>query len=330
MNLSILHISDLHRDSQNPIRNDVLLDSLDNDRRHFSVEEEPKIRIPDLIVVSGDVIQGVSPDAAEPEEHLQEQYDQALDFLRELAGRFVGGDCERVVIVPGNHDVSAYHVEKSLDPVDIELGQQTELIEQLFRPSSLLRWSWRDLRLYKIGDPAMYMARMDAFARFYSEFYQGKRTYSLEPANQVDVFDYPQFGLTIVGFSSCYNNDLHNKQGAMHPGCLAEAGNRLRHPSFSNRLRMAVWHHDTEGPPARADYMDPDFIQNLIDRGFSLGLHGHQHRPQYLDTKFRHGIERKITVISAGTLCGGPRFGHGRAYNVIELDTAENRRPPTR
>ena len=69
--------------------------------------------------------------------------------------------------------------------------------------------------------------------------------------------------------------------------------------------------------------MDPDFIQNLIDRGFSLGLHGHQHRPQYLDTKFRHGIERKMTLISAGTLCGGPDFGHKRAYNVIELDTVE-------
>ena len=164
------------------------------------------------------------------------------------------------------------------------------------------------------------MARMDAFARFYTKFYRGERTYSLNPAEQVDVFDYPHFALTIVGFSSCYNNDLHNRQGAMHPACIAEAGNRLRHPHFSNRLRMAVWHHDTEGPPIRIDYMDPDFIQNLIDRGFTLGLHGHQHRPQYLDNKFRHGIERKITVISAGTLCGGAGLGHGRAYNVIELD----------
>ena len=323
MNLSILHISDLHRDSQNPIRNDVLLDSLENDRRHFSAEEEPRIRIPDLIVVTGDVIQGVNPDMLEPEECLRAQYVQASDFLSQLADRFVGGDHERVVIVPGNHDVSAYHLDRSLQSVDIPPGRQRELIEQLFLPESPLRWSWRDLKLYRVCDPAMYMGRMAAFAHFYSEFYQGKRTYSLDPAKQVDVFDYPQFDLTIVGFSSCYNNDLYNKQGAMHPGCIAEAGTRLRHPSFSNRLRMAVWHHDTEGPPVRTDYMDPDFIQNLIDRGFSLGLHGHQHRPQYLDTKFRHGIERKITVISAGTLCGGPGFGHVRAYNVIELDIAQ-------
>src|ERR1700704_2285578 len=69
------------------------------------------------------------------------------------------------------------------------------------------------------------------------------------------------------------------------------------------------------------DYMDPGILQNLIDNGFSLGFHGHQHRPQFLDTRFRYGTNRKITVISAGTLCGGPSFPHGRAYNVVELDT---------
>ena len=66
--------------------------------------------------------------------------------------------------------------------------------------------------------------------------------------------------------------------------------------------------------------MDPDIVQNLIDGGFSLGFHGHQHKPQFLDTRFRHGPDRRITVISAGTLCGGAAFRHGRAYNVVEID----------
>ena len=323
MNVSILHISDLHRDRNNPIRNDVLLDSLENDCRHFSAEEDPRVRVPDLIVVSGDIIQGIRSDVPEPDKRLREQYDEASGFMSRLAERFVGGDRERVIIVPGNHDVSAYHVDKSLELVDVLPDRNKKLINELFLAESELRWSWADFNLYKIADPAMYIQRMAAFAQFYSDFYDGKRTYDLDPAKQLDVFDYPEFDLTIAGFSSCYNNDLYNRQGAIHPGCIAEAGARLRHPSFASRLRMAVWHHNTEGPPARSDYMDPDLIQNLIDRGFSLGLHGHQHRPQYLDTRFRHGIERKITVISAGTLCGGPDFRHGRAYNVIELSTAE-------
>jgi hypothetical protein len=41
MKLSVLHISDLHRDPQNPIHNNVLLDSLEIDRRHYSAAETP-------------------------------------------------------------------------------------------------------------------------------------------------------------------------------------------------------------------------------------------------------------------------------------------------
>ncbi len=323
MNLSILHISDLHRDRGNPIRNDVLLDSLENDARHYSDEEGSEVRAPDLLVVSGDIIQGVSSDNPEPEKCLREQYDEASDFLARITERFFGGDRERVVIVPGNHDVSAYHVYRSLERVAIPPDQKTDLIDQLFLPESPLRWSWSDFSLFRISDSAMYMQRMAAFSQFYCDFYCGKRTYDLDPSKQIDVFDYPEFDLTIVGFSSCYNNDPFNKRGAIHPGCIAEAGIRLRSPLLASRLRLAVWHHNTEGPPGNSDYMDPDFLQNLIDRGFSLGLHGHQHRPQYLDTRFRHGLERKITVISAGTLCGGSSFRHGRAYNVIEFCTTE-------
>jgi hypothetical protein len=41
MNVSILQISDLHRDPSNPISNQALLDSLENDRRRYAGEENP-------------------------------------------------------------------------------------------------------------------------------------------------------------------------------------------------------------------------------------------------------------------------------------------------
>src|SRR5688572_6928780 len=100
MKISVLHISDLHRDPENPIRNDVLLDSLEVDRRHYTAEETPAVQAPDLIIVSGDIIQGIRDDDPEPDKKLREQYQEALDFLGQLADRFVGGDRERVVIVP--------------------------------------------------------------------------------------------------------------------------------------------------------------------------------------------------------------------------------------
>lgn len=321
MRLSVLHISDLHRDPDNPIRNNVLLDSLENDRRHYADEETPAVRSPDLIIVSGDIIQGIRPDAPDPEKRLREQYQEALDFLGRLTGRFLGGDRSRVIVVPGNHDVSAYHFEKSLRRVDILPDRKKSLVTQLFSPGSLLRWSWPGFDLYEIADQALYEQRLAAFAEFYAAFYSGTRTYELDPSRQLDIFDYPAFDLTVAGFSSCHNNDLFNRQGAIHPACIADAGTRLRSRSYQDRLRIAVWHHNAEGLPAHSDYIDPDLVQNLIDRGFSLGFHGHQHRPQFLDTRFRHGTDRRIAIISAGTLCGGASFQFGRAYNVVELDT---------
>lgn len=252
---------------------------------------------------------------------LREQYQEALDFLAHLTDRFVGGDRNRVIVVPGNHDVSAYHFEKSLQRVDILPDRKKGLVTQLFSSGSLLRWSWSGFELYEIADQALYAQRLAAFAEFYVSFYNGARTYDLDPARQIDIFDFPAFDLTVAGFSSCHNNDLFNRQGAIHPACIADAGTRLRQPAYQDRLRIAVWHHNAEGMPAHSDYMDPDLIQNLIDRGFSLGFHGHQHRPQFLDTRFRYGTNRKITVISAGTLCGGASFRYGRAYNIVELDT---------
>ena len=322
MRLSVLHISDLHRDPNNPIRTDVLLDSLENDCRHYSAEETPAVRWPEVIIVSGDIVQGIRPDAPEPEKRLREQYQEALDFLARLTDRFVKGDRNRVVVVPGNHDVSAYHFERSLRRLDIPPDCKKDLVSQLFSPGSLLRWSWSGLELYEIADQELYAQRLAAFAEFYSAFYNGARTYDLDPSRQLDIFDFPVFNLSVVGFSSCYNNDLFNRQGAIHPACIADAGARLRRPSYGDRLRIAVWHHSGKGQPVHSDYMDPDLIQNLIDRGFSLGFHGHQHFPQFLDTRFRYGTDRKITVISAGTLCGSASSRYGRAYNVIELDTA--------
>jgi predicted MPP superfamily phosphohydrolase len=321
VSVSIQHLSDLHRDPENPIRNDVLLTSLENDRRRYAFHESPAIRSPDIIVASGDIVQGVKAGTGDEEPKLRGQYTEAYDFLSRLTDRFLGGDRSRVVLVPGNHDVSDPHFKRSLKKIEILDDRKKELITQLFRPNSRLRWSWQTLELFEIFDQPMYEQRLDAFARFYAQFYAGTRTYPTDPERQVDIFDMPTYNIAFAGFSSCYNNDLYNRHASIHPMCIAHATEKLRQPRFANRTRIGVWHHNTEGIPGAADYLDPDVLQNLIDGGFSLGLHGHQHRPQFIDTRFKYGSEREIKVISAGTLCGSGLVPHGRAYNLIELDT---------
>src|SRR3989442_4633156 len=108
MKLTILHISDLHRDPANPISNSSLLDSLERDRVRYR-NEEPPIGEPNLIIVSGDLVYGITEDSKDPDHELAQQYEQAEDFLIKLASSFVKGERERIILVPGNHDVSLYH-----------------------------------------------------------------------------------------------------------------------------------------------------------------------------------------------------------------------------
>lgn len=327
--LTILHISDLHRDPGHPVSNDCLLNSLERDRDRYR-DEQPPISDPDFIVVSGDLVQGIPANCSTPIEYLAAQYGQADDFLVRLADSFLGGERQRVIIVPGNHDISFYHTFHSLRRIAVKSGDPASnqlldaYISQLQRPDSSIRWLWHDLSFYEVVDKNLYLARFDAFSIFYRHFYQDKRTYSLEPDKQFDIFDFPESGVTFAALNSCYNNDPLNACGAIHPDCVAGAASTLRTGRLAGRLLLAVWHHGTSGTPYQSDYLDMDTVQTLIDNGFSIGLHGHQHKSQVIEERFRFGSERKMTVIGTGSLCagqGGLPPGHSRAYNLIKIDT---------
>ena len=101
--LTVLHISDLHRDPDHELTNAALLDSLLRDRDRYRRDETPVISDPNVIIVSGDIVHGVKADATDPESELKRQYEQAESFLISLADNFVNGDREKVIIIPGNH-----------------------------------------------------------------------------------------------------------------------------------------------------------------------------------------------------------------------------------
>jgi len=243
----VLHISDLHRDPANPIGNQPLVDSLVRDYEMYVKEETPTIRPPDIIVVSGDLIYGVKPDAQCPEAALSRQYNEALEFLDDLTNQILNGDKRKVVIVPGNHDVSAFHAYNGLRKVAITEDSKKELVSKLFSYNSTLRWAWSEFELYEIHDQAAYDARFEAFSEFYRNFYDGKRIYSLDPSAQFDIFDYPEFNVTFAAFNSCHNNDILNRQGAIHPDCIAAVGKEFRDSKYQDRLRIGVWHHMISG-----------------------------------------------------------------------------------
>jgi Calcineurin-like phosphoesterase len=326
MRFAILHISDLHRDLSDEINNKWLLDSLENDFNQFD-RQTPTIARPSLCIVSGDLIYGVKPGAADCAKEQKRQYQQAEEFIVGLAERFFDGNRERVVILPGNHDVSYEDVMASTLKIDIpsDLGKKSQLVSELLKPNSRLRWSWHDLCFYKIVDEGRYQIRLNHFAETYEHFYQGKRSFPLTPEQQFGIFDFPDLGFCVAALNSCFNNDPLRRAGAFHPVALTEACRILRQAQRAGWLMAGAWHHNLAGSPALDDYLDSEFLQLLIDAGVSLGFHGHQHLPECFDERYRIGPSpRKITIVSASTLCAEPRNlkpGVPRSYNMVELNT---------
>ena len=324
MQISILHISDLHRDPKNPISNEALLNSLIQDVENAASEEHP-IPAPQIIVVSGDIIQGTGKDTIDPDNVLREQYDQAEQFLGALADKLLT-DRHKLIIVPGNHDINfprMYSSLKEIDYVGAEDKKRLELAGLVWENQSKFRWSWGEFKLYEIHDEALYEQRLGEFIEFYRRFY-GTRAYSNDPAQQFDLFDFPEFGLTVAGFNSCFLNDPWHRQGTIHPQAFSNCCNEMRGREYRGRLRLAVWHHSTKGAPRQDDYLDADFLQQLVNHGFSLGFHGHQHKPELIDEKYAFGGDRKVNALSASTLAGGERAlapGATRGYNRIVLNT---------
>jgi len=328
MRFSVLHVSDLHRDLRDEINNKWLLDSLENDFNQFE-KQTPKVTRPSVSIVSGDLVYGVKLGAADASTELKRQYAQAEEFLVGLADRFLDGKRERIVILPGNHDVSYEDVMASAQKIEIpaELDKKADLVAELNRPNSQLRWSWRELCFYRIVDFARYQNRLHHFATTYESFYQGQRAFPLVPEQQFGVFDFPDLGFCVAALNSCFDNDPLRRAGAFNPAALTEACRALRQSTRAGWLVAAAWHHNLVGGPTLDDYLDTEFLQLLIDAGVSLGFHGHQHLPECFDERYRIGPSpRKMTIISASTLCSEPgnlRPGVPRSYNVIELDTDE-------
>lgn len=325
---SILHISDLHRSNGSEITNTALIASLLNDNDKYTTLETPKIKSPDIIIVSGDIIRGsVKQDGSEIE--VQAQYEEALEFLNQLTDVFLNGDKEKIIIIPGNHDVDWKFSKESMlkignDKVFDATGKvKNQILKETINHSSKVRWNWRDLSFYEITDYEKYNKRLEAFSNFYSIFYDGKRQFSLDPSKQYDIFDLPTYNLTIAAFNSCFNNDHLRLVGDINPACIGDASLKLREYKKKGRLIFATWHHNTKGLPYDSNYMDNSKLKNFIDSSIVVGFHGHQHKTELIHAYNDVVEQKKIIVFSAGTLCGGSEelpVGNNRQYNLIEID----------
>ena len=318
---SIMHISDLHRSPRDAITNDELISSLVHDRDRY-VREEPSIATPQAIVVSGDIIRGVPLRTDDFATAIEEQYAVAAEFLDELVRRFIDGDRSRLIMIPGNHDVDWNTAFSALEPVSKE-SIPGDLKAELHAEDTLLRWDWKTRTLYRIADPDLYGRRLEAFWRFFENFYQGVSG-SIATRHPVDVrlFSLCNDRIGVAAYNSCHGNDCFAFHGMIRQGNVSRSDLDLNDAGNSHDLRMAVWHHSIAGSPYRTDYMDVDVVRGMIGRGFRLGLHGHQHKAQAMAEDIRLPDRERMAVVGAGSLCAGADdlpVGTYRQYNLLEI-----------
>jgi len=310
---SILHISDLHKPENCNLNN--LFYSLQRDCEAYTGEG---ICRPEIIVVSGDLVEG-SKDA-DAENIIKAQYIEAGKFLAQLTDYFLDGDRSRMIIVPGNHDY-CYTVSKDSMTLSVE-EKLNEDYKQFKEANHQVRWSWKERRYYHITNWERYAQRYDLFKAFYNDFYKSIR----EIPEQVDVDSYiielPTYGIAFLCFNSCYRLDHLNPMGCICPDAISKAHERLVNLKNMGYLLVGVWHHHVSGLPVENNYMDYRILNAMMQEDIKVGLFGHQHVSTAVQEYSDITSKQSILLISSGSLYGN-RYqlvtGVPRQYNVIEM-----------
>ena len=318
---TLLHISDLHRTADPRLSNDELLSAIASDSLRWQAQGIP---FPDIIVVSGDLIQGAGIHDVEADAKIKAQYTEAGEFLKELADTFVESDLSRVVIVPGNHDVHWQRAREAMKEMDVP---PPDIAHRRFEAESMIRWNWCDQQAYEISNHDLYESRLQDFRQFQAAFYAELNPNPLsQDGNDVVFLDYPDLGIVVVGFASWHGNDCFCHAGEIASAALSQARKLL---ATSNApVALAVWHHSIDGGPRADDFMDKRVIHKLIDYGFSVGLHGHQHFSGAAPFTLDLPDQTSMTVVSAGSVAVGDGqlpMGESRQFNIVHIDTCKKK-----
>lgn len=320
----ILHISDIHRGPHEPTSNASLLGRLLTDIRRTYEENNreldegvPKLGMPDLITVSGDLTQRAAPD----------EFAEARNFLESLLP-LVNNDRGRIILVPGNHDLDWKIAANSFTPSTAEAFEKQRPFYSPYRQTVKRAADGS----YWIKDDATYTDRFRPFKEFFDSFYQGRYEYSLDRSEMFTVYDFrEQLGVVAVGFNSCDEIDafrdasgvyLLGNRASINSDAIYNAANAeaLREPGAA--VLIGVFHHNIRSVEHGEDFIDPNCIQVLRQQGFELCLHGHVHDPTN-DIYHDQIQDRRLPVLGAGSLAAPyqdrpPAAPQG--YNLVVID----------
>jgi 3',5'-cyclic AMP phosphodiesterase CpdA len=304
----ILHLSDLHFGTLADAHNfhSQLAEDL---RRELSCTRL------DGLICSGDLTL-VSSEA---------EFEAARTFIDLVCGEF-GLARERIVLVPGNHDLSWPLARAAYVSADTSVYAGASVQEQR-------RWIVED-GAYLVRDEDRYRERFASYGDRLHRPVTGE-PYPLDYADQFSLRYWPELNLLVLGLNSAWEIDhFHRDRAGIHPEAPSKALNLLRaRADWADCLKIAVWHHPLASDEP-SHISDHGFLERLAAAGFRLALHGHIHKAGV--TQFRYDRTpggRRLDILAAGTFGAPSRQwvpGYPLQYQLLRLGpnrvTVETRR----
>lgn len=289
----ILHLSDVHISTDD----DTELYKM---QLELDLKNQLGIKMLHYLVVSGDI--GTKSTSGE--------YKKAFDLVDGIVKRF-GLISERVVIVPGNHDLNW-----DLSDEGYDLIPKRKITESMIKKENLV--SAGEVGALKC-DYDRHNKRFKHFSdHFYKKIYSGV-DYPLDYSNQAIIFENTEDKILFVGLNSSWKVDNHHKKAAsVNTNSLSKAIGIINNDIYNDWLKIAVAHHPVTGEES----MNDEFMELLAVAGFRIYLHGHLH--EAINNKFMYDFKHNIHIIGAGTF-GSPakeqRTGIPLQYNLLIIDT---------
>ncbi|MCP4698361.1 MAG: SUMF1/EgtB/PvdO family nonheme iron enzyme, partial [Gammaproteobacteria bacterium] len=271
---SILHLSDIHLGTKEEAQKYRV--QLETD-----LKKELKIKRLDYLVISGDIA----------DKSVESEYEAALELVNGLMARF-GLNSERVIVVPGNHDLNWELSEESYRFVS-KTKLPDSLSEGQIIPAGDIGFLVRDEKKYP-----------KRFAHFDKCFYQKIREdepYPEKPEKQAILYPFPDKRLLFLGLNSSWETDHYYKtRSGIDMDALNGALDELLDDEYEDWFKIALWHHPVNGADAMKN---TEFMEQLAIHGFRLCLHGHIHEAK--EERYKYDGGRGMHIIGAGTF-GAP------------------------
>ena len=297
----VLHISDLHRTLDEPVKNSEVVSDLLKALR--DIDNVEKV---DLIVLSGDIVQSAS----------QKEYDEARECIKALTEKLLGGDATKLIVVPGNHDVDWSRGSScGFELRRVKEGERTD--------------KTRDMGQVEIASPERGIAipRASELPQFLSNFRSFYKSltgteYPDDVSRQTTRHVFPALKLAIMGVNTCRGMHHFCSSADVDRQALIEGIDDLD-KGDRTLIRVCVGHHGPVTQRGQHDGVDSWVFDRLRGGNFALYMHGHVHESRCVDVGYGEG--RGMAAIGVGSVAAGyverpeaaPRLYHLMRFNIL-------------